>query len=96
MPPPVPSIYIEFVFLTAVVLLQVAAPAAAIAGSVRDGAGGRPLPGVQVTEAGRPAAVSDSAGRYLVSGLGAGTHQLSFSRAGYAPLELGVLLPDSS
>ncbi|HET9039883.1 MAG TPA: carboxypeptidase regulatory-like domain-containing protein [Gemmatimonadales bacterium] len=98
MPPPVPSTYIEFVLLTAVVLLQVTAPApaAAIAGSVRDGAGGRPLSGVQVTEAGRPAAVSDSAGRYLVSGLGAGTHQLSFSRAGYAPLELGVLLPDSS
>jgi hypothetical protein len=84
------------VLLTAVVLLQVAAPAAAIFGSVRDETGGRPVSGVEVDVMGVPAAVSDSSGRYMVSGLAAGTHQLRFTRTGYAPLELRVLLSDSS
>jgi hypothetical protein len=77
-------------------LLQVAAPAAAITGTVRAGAEGRPLAGVRVEEAGATAATSDSSGRYVVPGLGAGSHRLRFMLAGYAPQELGVLLADSS
>ena len=77
-------------------LLQVAAPAAAITGTVRAGADGPPLGGVRVEEAGAPAATSDSSGRYVVPGLRAGSHRLRFTLAGYAPRELGVLLADSS
>ena len=77
-------------------LLQVSASGAAISGTVREDAEGRALFGVQVTEGGAPAATTDSLGRYTISGLAAGTHQLGFAFPGYAPLELRVLLSDSS
>jgi hypothetical protein len=77
-------------------LLQAAAPSAAISGTIRDDTAGRALPGVQVAEGGALAATTDSLGRYFVSGLAAGIHQLRFTFPGYAPLELRVLLADSS
>jgi hypothetical protein len=77
-------------------LLQAAAPSAAISGTIRDDTVGRALSGVQVAEGGALAATTDSLGRYSISGLAAGTHQLSFAFPGYAPLELRVLLADST
>jgi hypothetical protein len=77
-------------------LLQAGAPSAAISGTIRDDAGGRALAGVQVVEGVALAATTDSLGRYSISGLAAGTHQLRFAFPGYAPLELRILLADSS
>jgi len=39
---------------------------------------------------------TDSLGHYTISGLAAGAHQLRFSYPGYTPLELRVVLADSS
>lgn len=76
-------------------LLQVAAPAAAISGSVRAGEG-RPLAGVRVETDDAPEANSDSSGHYVLTGLAAGSHRLRFTLAGFAPEEVGVLLADSA
>jgi hypothetical protein len=90
------------VLIPLVVLLQVAIatpsgePASTVAGTVRDGTAGRPLGGVAVLEGDGVAAVSDSAGRYQVGRLTAGSHRLRFVRAGYDTLAVGVLLPDSA
>ena len=84
-----------------VLLLQAAAGAprvsdpGAVWGMVRDGTAGRSLAGVEVTEAGGRAALSDSAGGYRLDGLPPGPYQLRFVRDGYDTLAIGVLLPDS-
>jgi hypothetical protein len=89
------------VLLTLVVLLQAAAaapppaPAGAVSGTVRDGTAQRPLAGVAVTESGRFAGLTDSAGGYRLDSLLPGPHQLRFVRDGYDTLAVGVLLPDS-
>jgi hypothetical protein len=75
--------------------LQVAAPAAAISGTVRGAAAGHPLAGVRVEEDGKAAASSDSSGHYVLAALSAGSHRLRFILVGYAPQEVGVLLADS-
>ena len=77
-------------------LLQISASGAAISGAVREDTQGRTLSGVQVVEGGAAAATTDSLGRYTISGMSAGTHRLRFMLPGYAPLELRVLLADSS
>jgi hypothetical protein len=85
------------VLLSAVfVLMQASPPAAAIAGTVRDDTAEQALAGVTVTEGGRLAAITDSLGHYLVSGLAAGSHHLRFTSPGYTALELNVVLADSS
>src|SRR5690349_11266286 len=71
-------------------------PAAAIAGTVRDDTAERALAGVTVTEGGRLAAITDSLGHYLISGLTAGSHHLRFTATGYTALELNVVLADST
>ena len=77
-------------------LIQTAALPATISGTIHAAPDGRPLAGVRVEEGGAPAAFSDTAGRYVLPGLAAGTHRLRFTLVGYAPEELGVLLADSS
>lgn len=77
-------------------VFQVAAPAAAVSGSVRDRTEGRPLAAVQVTESDAAVTTTDSTGRYRISALAPGTHHLRFSLPGYASLEVAVLLPASS
>jgi hypothetical protein len=76
--------------------LQISASTAAIAGTVRDDTAEQVLAGVQITEGGLLSATTDSLGHYTISGLAAGAHQLRFSYPGYTPLELRVVLADSS
>lgn len=83
------------VLLQTAVALPPATPTGAVSGTVRDGTAQRPLADVAVTEAGRIAALSDSAGRYRLDRLAPGPHQLRFVREGYDTLAVGVLLPDS-
>jgi hypothetical protein len=84
-----------------VVLLQVAAAAppalagGAVSGTIRDGTADRPLANVEITEEGRRAALSDSAGGYRLDGLAGGPHQLRFIRDGYDTLAIGVFLPET-
>jgi hypothetical protein len=60
---------------------------ASLGGMVR-GPAGEPMPGVQLhVRDARGAAVSDSAGRYLLTGLPEGTHVLVARRLGYALVE---------
>lgn len=67
---------------------------AALSGRVTD-ADGAPIPSVRViiTEANR-STHTDSAGRYIFSGLARGAYGLSFARIGFAPLVVRVRLAD--
>jgi iron complex outermembrane receptor protein/outer membrane receptor for ferrienterochelin and colicins len=65
---------------------------------VQDKASHEPLAGVSVTSKTKPglAAVTDSKGRVVLTGLPAGADTLQFSYTGYAVEELPVQLPDNS
>jgi len=82
--------------IAALLLAMAAVPPAAgdsLYGFVRAGATGEPVPGVQVRVGGRTEiAVSDSAGRYRLGGLPAGRLEVRFTRLGFAPLAVSVLL----
>jgi len=82
--------------IVALLLAMAAVPPAAgdsLYGFVRAGATGEPVPGVQVRVGGRTEiAVSDSVGRYRLAGLPAGRLEVRFTRLGFAPLEVSVLL----
>ena len=78
------------------VIMQTSPPAAVIAGTVRDDEAEQVLAGVTVEEAGRLAAVTDSLGHYVISGLAPGSHHLRFTAPGYSAMELNVVLADSS
>lgn len=76
--------------LLPLLLLGLAAPASAqvlatLRGSVLDSASHRPLPGVTVRLAGRPAegASTDALGRFRLGGLPAGSYQVHVSALGY-------------
>jgi hypothetical protein len=64
-------------------VLAVQAGQAAVAGTIRDGEGGKPLAGavVTLTDVDR-ATVSDSAGRYRLSAVPPGPQHLSVKRIG--------------
>lgn len=57
---------------------------------------GLPLPGVRVEADGLPRTTTDSLGRYTVSPLGVGSHELRFVISGYAPRTISALLGDAS
>ena len=57
---------------------------------------GLPLPGVRVEADGLPRTTTDSLGRYAVTPLGVGSHELRFVTSGYAPRTISVLLGDAS
>lgn len=60
-----------------------------IAGTVTDSANGRPLSSVSVSISGtRLGAVTDTAGRYAINAVPAGTHSLETRRIGYAPKQV--------
>ncbi len=54
------------------------------------------MPGVRVEVDGLPRTATDSLGRYTVSTLGVGSHELRFFRTGYAPRAISALLTDAS
>jgi TonB-linked SusC/RagA family outer membrane protein len=69
--------------------------AAAVAGSVVDSAGRRPLANVQVAVVGtRFGAVTNDNGRYTITGVPAGTHAVRAIRIGYAPETRQVTVVD--
>ncbi len=78
------------------IIMQALPPAAVITGTVRDDTAEQALAGVTVEEDGRLAAVTDSLGHYVISGLAAGTHHLRFASPSHRALELNVVLADSS
>jgi hypothetical protein len=67
---------------------------AVVAGVIRDGQSGAPLPGAVITlpDVDR-AAVSDSQGRYAVRGVPPGPQHVTIRRIGYAPRGLHALVP---
>ncbi|HEX6669958.1 MAG TPA: TonB-dependent receptor [Gemmatimonadales bacterium] len=75
-----------------VVLAQAGPPA--VAGTIRDGESGAPLPGavVTLTDADRTA-VTDSEGRYRVSAVLPGPQHLAVKRIGYEPRTVHALVP---
>jgi hypothetical protein len=75
-------------------VLAVQASQAAVAGTIRDGESGGPLAGavVTLTDVDR-ATVSDSAGRYRLSGVPPGPQHLSVKRIGYFPRIVHALVP---
>lgn len=76
------------------VLLVAQAADAAVAGSVRDGVSGEPVPGVVValTDLDR-STVTDSLGRYRFEAVPPGPQHLLIRRIGYAPRALHALVP---
>jgi hypothetical protein len=65
---------------------------AALAGSVTDTVG-RPISAVAVTASGRDlSAVTDSLGRFILSGLPGGNSRIGFQRIGFAPESITVAL----
>ncbi len=72
------------------------APSASITGAVRDEATGRPLAGAVVTlpDLGQRT-TTDSAGRYLIREVPAGTNPLVFRVIGYLPRTIHALVPST-
>ena len=75
------------------VVLHVAAANDSIYGTVRVAAGGEVVPGVVVRVVGRAqAALSDSAGRYVVRDLLPGRQEIQFDRVGFRPQSVHIQL----
>jgi len=65
-----------------------------VAGTVLDGETGEPLAGATVALAGSNRGTStDASGRYALSRVSAGNHEITFRFVGYAPRSLTVFLP---
>jgi protocatechuate 3,4-dioxygenase beta subunit len=83
--------YQKTVTVSGETVADVAVPASAIAGTVTDEASGDPIEGVHVqAETGRESnsfsmksAVTDASGRYEISGVDAGTYQVTARKSGY-------------
>jgi hypothetical protein len=75
-------------------LLAAQAASASVAGSVRDGVSGEPVPGVVValTELDR-STVTDGLGRYVLNAVPPGPQHILARRIGYAPRTLHALVP---
>lgn len=61
-------------------------------GVVRSTPSGEPIPGVQVSVLGQLGVLTDSAGRYSLPDLPAGRREVRFTRMGFEPLAVSVLL----
>ena len=84
-----------WLLLLGTLALDDGAPAAALAGVVRDAESGLPIAGAVVSlPALRRAALSDSLGRYLLPEISAGTQQVTVRRIGYSDWSVTVLVPE--
>ncbi|MGW0809092.1 Pvc16 family protein [Nonomuraea sp. NPDC002799] len=64
-----------------------------IGGTVRLAGGGAPVPGVTVTIDAARSARTDTAGRYVLSHVGAGSHVLRATAPGHSPAERTITVP---
>jgi outer membrane receptor protein involved in Fe transport len=65
---------------------------ATIRGHVTDIASGRPLSGVNISIGGSQAVVSNDFGAYVIAGVSAGTHTITFRRIGFQPRDTSVVV----
>lgn len=77
-------------------LLRLVGALAAIHGTVREAGHGQPAAGVHIELDGTDRTVTDSAGRYHLSGLTLGAHEFRFVATGFDPRRVTIFLADTS